>query len=509
MTDAPAAFTELRERLAEVADLGRVARLTGWDQQVMMPPGGAPARAEMMGTLSKIIHEKFTDDRVGELLEELRPYEESLDRESNEASLVRVTRRDYEKARRVPTELRIAMATASSRALPVWNEAKQTSNFALLLPHLRENMELRKEYVRCFEPADEDYDILLDDFEPNMKTAAVREVFQTLKDELLPFIAECATRNDAIDDSILHGSFDPEKQRDLGLKVLRAFGYTDEKWRLDPTPHPFASNTSTDDIRLTTHYRDHDLNTLFANMHEFGHGVYEAQVDKALERTPLCRGVSLGLHESQSRLFENLVGRSKPFWRWAYSLLRETFPQQFSGVELDQLYAAVNKVSPSFIRIDADEVTYNFHVILRFELEQEILAGLDLADLPELWNAKMKEYLGIDVPDDARGVLQDMHWSGGHIGYFPTYSLGNIISVQIWEKALEAIPDLYEQFERGEFTPLREWLGENVHRYGRKFTPVETLEKIVGGPLDAKPYVRYLKSKLGEIYGLTPAGATR
>lgn len=501
----PPAFTELVERLAETADLSRTSRLLFWDQQTQMPAGGAKARAEMIGTLSKNIHQKFTDDRVGELLEELRPYEESLDYESDDASLLRVTRQDYAKAKRVPTELRAEMSAASSRALPVWNQAKQESNFAALLPFLRENMELRKRYVDCFEPADEPYDTLLDDFERGMKTSEVRAVFQTLKDELLPFIAECSARADRVDPSILVGRFDPERQLELSRHVLDRFGFTDDRWRLDYTAHPFASGTSTGDIRLTTHRREDDLNTLFATMHEFGHGVYEAQVAPELERSPLGSGVSLGLHESQSRMWENLVGRSLPFWRFLYPKLQETFPSQFGNVALEDFYGAVNAVRPSLIRIDADEVTYNFHVILRFELEQEILAGMDLALLPEAWNAKMKEYLGIDVPDDARGVLQDMHWSGGHIGYFPTYSLGNVISVQIFEQVQQSIPDLYDQFERGEFAPLREWLGENLHRHGRKFTPQETLVKVVGAPLDAGPYVRYLKQKLGEIYGISVA----
>ena len=504
-----AALQELRDRLAEVADLSRTSRLLFWDQQVMMPPGGAKARSEMVGTLSRLIHDKFVDERVGELLETLRPHEESLDAESDDAALIRVTRRDYEKAVRVPTDLRVEMSRASSTALPVWNKAKQESDFALLLPYLRENMELRKRYVDCFDPADEPYDILLDDFEPQMKTAEVRSVFETLKGELLPFIAEVVERNDQIDTSMFSGTFDPERQREVGREVLEHFGFTDDRFRMDPTAHPFATNTCTTDIRLTTHYREQDLNTLFASMHEFGHGIYEAGVDPALERTPLCRGVSLGLHESQSRMWENLVGRSKPFWKFFLPTLQKAFPSQFGGVELDQFYAAINKVEPSLIRIDADEVTYNFHVILRFELEQEILAGMDLADLPEAWNAKMREYLGVEPQDDAHGVLQDVHWSGGHIGYFPTYSLGNVISVQIWEKAIEAMPDLYEQFERGEFSDLREWLRENLYRHGRKFTPQETLAKVVGGPLDAAPYVRYLKQKLGDIYGIEAAAGAR
>jgi carboxypeptidase Taq len=287
--------------------------------------------------------------------------------------------------------------------------------------------------------------------------------------------------------------------------LLDRFGFRPDSWRLDPTVHPFASGTCPTDIRITTRYFPDRLDSLFSTMHEFGHGLYEHQVDPALDRTPLCRGASMALHESQSRMWENLVGRSLPFWRFFYPQLRDRFPQ-LERVGLETFYGAVNKVQPSLIRVEADEVTYNLHIILRFELEQELMGGeIELRDLPEAWNARMKEYLGIDVPNDAVGVLQDVHWSFGGIGYFPTYSLGNVVSAQIWEKVRDAIPDLDEQFERGEFGALREWLRENLHRHGRKFTPQDTLQRVVGGPIEAGPYVRYLKDKLGQIYGLTEA----
>jgi carboxypeptidase Taq len=491
-------FEELKRRLGEVIDLYRASSLLDWDQQVLMPAGAAALRAEESATLDRLTHERFTSDEIGRLLEDLRTYEESLDPDSDEASLIRVTRRDWEKAKKVPSELRGEMAHAAATALPVWIEARKNSDFASFLPSLERNVELRRRYIECFDG--EPYDILLDDYEEGMKASEVEEVFSELKRELVPLIEEAA-RN-PVDDSFLETTFPIEKQRELNVLILERFGWDENFWRLDEIVHPAAYSMGTTDIRITTRYAEDGLESLYSTMHEFGHGLYERQVDPALERTPLCGGVSLGLHESQSRMWENLVGRSLPFLRWFYPQVQKAFPDQLGSVELEDFYRAVNKIQPTFIRVDADQVTYNLHVILRFELEQEIIGGsVALKDLPEAWNARMKEYLGVDVPDDRRGVLQDVHWSGGGLGYFPTYSLGNVISLQIWEKVREAIPDLDEQFEQGEFGALREWLGQNLHSYGRKFTPKETLLRVAGSPLDSGPYLRYLKDKVGELTG--------
>jgi carboxypeptidase Taq len=489
-------FDQLKQRLAEVDDLRNAASLLFWDQRVMMPPGGSDARAEAVATLGRLAQEHFVAPELGKLLEDLRGLEESFDYDSFEASLIRVTRRDYDKATRVPPELVGEMRKASAVALAAWGPAREHSDFELLRPHLETNLELRHRYVACFEPADETYDVLLDDYEPNMKTAEVREIFDGLKEQLVPLVREIADAG-PVDDSFLRGAFDIDTQREFGLEIARRFGYTDEEWRIDQTPHPFMSSPGTGDIRLTTNYRPDDLSSIFATMHEFGHGVYEWGVDRSLARTPLGTGVSLGVHESQSRTWENLVGRSRSFWRFFYPRLQEAFPEQFGQVDEEAFYRAVNKVQPSLIRIDADEVTYNMHIILRFELEQELIEGrVPVKDLPEAWNARMDEYLGVEVPNDARGVLQDMHWAAGGLGYFPTYSLGNVISVQIWERALEDLSDLDERFERGEFGDLREWLTEHLYRLGRKFTPQETIERVTGSRIDSKPYVRYLREKL-------------
>jgi carboxypeptidase Taq len=489
-------YEQLKERLGQLWDLVKLMALAGWDQQTMMPPQGAGVRARQLATGSKLVHELLVSDELGELLEALRPYEDSLDFDSDEASLIRVTRRDREKELRVPAELREEETRAGAEAYPVWVEARRRSDFELFRPYLERNVELRRRYAECFE-VDEPYDALLDDFEPGMKTAEVRAVFERLKDGLVPLIAEASAQE--IDDSFLGGHFPVAAQKELEQLVLARFGFRDGSWRIDPTEHPFASSLGTSDIRMTTRYPEHELSSVFASMHEGGHALYEHNVSAELERTPLCRGTSLALHESQSRMFENLVGRSLAFWRWGYPHVQRLFPQ-LADVELGDFHRAINRVQPSLIRIEADEATYSLHVILRFELEQELIAGsIDLRGLPAVWNERMQDYLGVEVPDDASGVLQDVHWSRGTLGYFPTYALGNVISVQIWDKVLADVPDLDGRLEQGDLTPLGDWLRERLWRHGRKFTPQETLERVVGGGLDPEPYLRYLNMKLGAL----------
>src|SRR5688572_16863877 len=491
-------FDELKTRLAEVHDLRRTLEMLFWDQTVMMPPGGGSVRGQQLTTLDRIAHEKFVADEIGTLLDGLGEYEQGLDYDSDDASLIRTTRRDYEKARRVPPELAAEMTGAAAEAYDVWAKAREENDFELFLPHLERAVELKRRYIDCFEGYDEPYDVLLDDFESGMKTAEVRAVFEELKTELVPLIA--AVGSTEPDEPFMSGPFDIDAQHQLSLRIIERFGYDPQFFRLDLTVHPFAASSGTQDIRLTTRYKEDDITSLFTAMHECGHGVYEHGVSQTLERTPLCCGVSSALHESQSRLWENIVGRSRPFWNHFYPQVQAAFPDTLGDVEQEAFYRAINRVKPTYIRVDADEATYNLHVILRFELEQELIDGtIALKDLPEAWNSRFEEYLGIPIPSDTVGVLQDVHWSGGSFGYFPTYSLGNIVSVQIWEKALSEIPDLHDQFEQGEFGQLHEWLQTRLYTLGRKFTPQETLERVVGGTIDAGPYVRYLKEKLGAL----------
>src|SRR3954454_23154912 len=487
------ALERLKERLAEVTDLGKVARLLAWDQQTMMPPAGTAHRADQFSTLLCISHERFTDPDVGRLLEELRPVEDSLEPDSDDGALIRLVRRDYEKAVNVPASLRAEMARASAEARPVWVKAKAESDFASFLPSLERIVELKLQYVDCVaDGAAERYDVLLDDYEPQTSTAEVRELFAELKPPLVELIAELRERD--VDTSFLEGDFPPERQRALAYEVTDLFGHRPDSWRIDPTEHTFASGPGRDDVRITTNYHPDSLHSFFSTMHEYGHGLYSHQQPEHLERLPTGGPCSLGIHESQSRLWENLVGRSLPFWRFFYPRLQETYPEQFGGVELDRFLPAINRSKPGLIRIDADEVTYGMHVMLRFEIEQDIVEGrVELKDLLTVWNQKMWDYLGVEVPDDTHGVLQDVHWSGGSMGYFSTYLIGTVASVQIWQAAQGDLPDLEEQVGRGEFAPLREWLGEHVHALGRKFSPQETLRRATGSAIAADPYLDYLR----------------
>ena len=487
------AYDELRERLAAISDLGCASGVLGWDQRVSMPPLGAEARAETLATLQRIAHELFVDDEIGRLLDRLAPLEEEHPYDSDEASLVRVTRHDWEKARRVPAALRAEMTLEAARGHEAWIEARRRSDFASFLPFLRRNVELKQRYIECFDWSDSPYTVLLDDYEPFMTTTEVAAIF----DRLRPALSELIRTAPEVDASCLTGDYPPEQQRAFAERVLATLGLTDGSWRLDPTVHPFCSSLANRDIRLTTRYQPDDLESLWSTLHEAGHGLYGHGIADSLERTPLASSPSLGLNESQSRTWENLVGRSRPFWTYWYEPLQETFPQVLGGVALDEFVRAINRTEPGLIRVDADETTYSLHIILRFELEQEIVAErIALEDLPEAWNARMRELLGVEVPDDARGVLQDVHWSGGGMGYFPTYALGNVISLQIWAKVREALPDLDEQLAAGDPGALSSWLRDNLYSLGRKLTPKETLERVTGSAeIDPEPYVAYLSEK--------------
>jgi carboxypeptidase Taq len=498
-----ASFEELRQRLATVNDLSRAIQVLGWDMQTYMPPAGAEARGEQLGTLVRFAHEQLTDPKLGELLEQLRGFEEGHDYDSFEASTVRVARRDHEKAVRVPADLREALMRGASDGYAAWLRAREAVDYSLLLPDLEKNLELRRRYVECFAPYDDPYNVVLDDYEPGMKTSEVATIFETLKGALVPMIQSLSDA-EPIDDSCLHGSFDVGVQRRFALDLMKKWGMELESWRLDDTVHPFMTSFGPTDIRLTTRFDEHDLMGLFSCLHEWGHGIYERQVDPAYARGPLAHGTSSAFHESQSRMWENLVGRNLATWKYFYPQLQEAFPSQFGDVSLETFHRAINKVQRSLIRVDADEFTYCLHIILRFELEREMLTGaLPLRDLPEAFADKMEQYLGLRPSNVVEGAIQDVHWSDSGFGYFPTYALGNVVSVQLWERAEADVGDLEEQFERGDFAPLREWLGENVHRHGRAFTGQELLQRATGSGMDPAPYLGYLERKLGQLTGAT------
>jgi carboxypeptidase Taq len=497
------AITRLRERLAELEDLRAASVLLGWDQQTMMPPGGGPQRAEALATLQRFRHELFISDETGRLIEEARNALGGLPDDSDDRCLVRFASRRWEKARQVAASLAAELTRAGSVGQEAWIDARRRNDFEAFVPYLKHNLDLGKRYVDCFDQFDCAYDALLDDYEPDMKAAEVARLFRQLKDELVPLLAELSRHS--VNDSFLHGSFPVPAQKQLVDDVLALMGFDRAQWRLDDAVHPFATSLGATDVRITTRWDESYFpGALFGAMHECGHGLYEAGIAPSLQRTPLGHGLSLGVHESQSRLWENMVGRGQAFSHVLAPLVSRAFGTEVAAADL---FRAVNRMRPSLIRVEADEVTYGLHVIMRFELEQELIEGrLRVEDLPEAWNARMKDYLGVDVPDDTHGVLQDVHWSSGLMGYFPTYALGNMIAGQLWHQAHEDVSDLEEQIQAGELGGLRSWLVDNVHRHGAKFTTSELLQRVVGRGIEVEPFIAYLRAKLSKVYeiSLTP-----
>ena len=497
-------LAELKKHLGQVDDLNRASAVLGWDQQTYMPKKGVSPRSEILATLGKLSHEFFTADGIGKLLDDLQAYAAKLDYDSDEASLIRVTKREYDKAKRVPAKLVEELTRTAVLAEQAWEHAREQSDFKMFQPHLEKIVALEIQLAECLGYDERIYDALLDQYEPGMKTNQVAAIFDTLKQDLVPLVKAISAKTDSVSDEVLHREYDEQKQWDFGVDAIKKFGFDFEAGRQDKSAHPFTTGFGLGDTRITTRvYRDFLSPALFGTLHECGHALYDMGTRPELERTPLAGGASLGVHESQSRLWENLVGRSCGFWKHYFPKLQATFPEQLKDQTLDSFYRAVNKVYPSLIRVEADEVTYSLHIMLRFEMENELIERkLKVADVPEAWNAKMKSYLGIVPPNDAQGCLQDIHWSYGSIGYFSTYSLGSMFSVQLWEKAVKDIPSIPAQIEQGEFADLLGWLRKNVHQHGRKFTLDELAKKITGESLQSRSYVAYLKKKFGAIYGV-------
>lgn len=492
---------QLKAILGEVSDLAHAAAVLEWDQNVNMPPGGGEARGRQLGTLAKISQEKATSDEVGRLLEDLKG--EFVGADTDEAALIRLATRNYEKARRVPAEFVAERAIVTTKAFDAWVQAKGKSDFSIFRPHLENVMELVKKYISFFPPADHPYDILLDDYEPGMKTAEVREIFDDLRPRQVGLIKQISSAKQVKDDFV-HRKYNEKKLWNYGETIIGRFGYDWSRGRQDKAPHPFETSFSVNDVRITNRFETaNPLATLFSAMHEAGHAMYEQGVNPSYERTSLENGASMAVHESQSRLWENLVGRSLPFWEHFYPDFKKTFPSQLDGVNVKSFYKAINQVEPSLIRVNADEATYNLHIMLRLELEIGMVEGaVAIKDLPEIWNAKMQEYLGITPPDDAKGVLQDIHWSAGLLGYFSTYALGNLVSAQLWEGINTDIEDLGDQIRKGKFDALLGWLRGKIHVFGRKYDPQDLVQRVTGSKIDAGPYIRYLTGKFSDIYGL-------
>ncbi len=499
-----AKFQELKTRLLEVNDISSAAGLLHWDQSTYMPPGGAAARARQTATLDRIAHEKFTDPAIGKLLDALTPYEKSLDYDSNEASLIRVTRRKYERAIKIPAAFMAKVTTHTSESYQVWTEARPANDFERVRPYLEKTLEYSRECANFYPGYDHIADPLIEPRDYGMKAADVSRVFGELRKELVP-IASAITSQPPADDACLHKHYPEEQQLEFGMKVAKQIGYDLHRGRQDKTHHPFMTKFSLGDVRITTRTKEDSLGeALFCTMHETGHALYEQGIKLEFEGTPLARGTSAGVHESQSRLWENIVGRSKGFWKCFYPHLQNTFLEQLGSVPLDTFYRAINKVEKSLIRTKADEVTYNLHVMLRFDFELALLEGeMEIKDLPNAWRERFEADFGIAPPDDKDGVMQDVHWYFGLIGgSFQGYTLGNILGAQFYAKALEAHPEIPNNIEKGEFSTLHTWLKNNIYQHGSKFTAPEIIERATGKPMTIEPYIDYLRTKYGELYTL-------
>ncbi len=497
-------LTELKTLLMEVFDLEHIGALLNWDEATYMPPGGAPARGRQSSLIARLAHEKSIAPVVGKLLDDLRPYEESLPYDSDDASLIRVARREYERSIKVPPQFIGEVYAHFSKIYNAWVVAHPANDFKSLEPLLEKGVDLSRRLSDFFPGYQHIADPLIDFADYGMKATTLRTLFAQLRRELIP-IVQTITSQPPADDSCIKQHYPQADQLAFGLEVIKQLGYDFNRGRQDLTHHPFMTKFSLGDVRITTRVDENDLSgCLFSTIHESGHAMYEQGIRMELEGTPLAHGVSAGLHESQSRTWENLVGRSRGFWEYFYPKLQARFPSQLSQVSVDTFYRAVNKVQHSLIRTEADELTYNLHVMIRFDIELALLEGnLLVRDLPEYWHGRYNADMGMRAPDDRDGVMQDVHWFSGPVGgSFQGYTLGNIMGGLFFSQALKAHPEIPSQMSQGKFDTLHSWLVENVYQHGCKFTANELIEKVTGGPLTIEPYIAYLKTKYGELYKL-------
>ena len=505
-TGKPDELTELERTLEEVYELRYAARSLEWDQWTLMPESAAEDRGRQLAAVQSMAHERFTDPRVGELLEELKPLEEGCSYNAYEASLARVTRREYEREKRKPSELVRRLAEHSGVSYAAWVRSKRENNFEIARPHLERSLDLSLEMAECLRDGDESHaDTLLALADPGLSAEKISGVFSELRTSLAP-LARRLAEEPPPDDSCLQGRYQVRDKLAFAEEVIGRLGYDFSRGRHDLADNPFMSRLSANDVRVVTWEKEGDLRRpLFASLHEAGHALYEQGVSPQFAGTPLGEGNSTSLHESQSRLFENVVGRSRPFWEFFYSSLQKRFPNELGCVSLDTFCRAINLVRPSLIRTQADEVTYNLHVVMRFDFELALLKGdLAVRDLPEAWRERMRKDLGIVPEDDREGCLQDPHWyDEGVGGLFHGYALGNLLAAQFYAAALREHPDVPAEMAAGEFGALRGWLSNNVWRHGGKLTAEEVVEEATGSPIAVEPFVGYLRSKYGELYGIS------
>lgn len=496
------AYDELTKHVRQTSLLGSIEAVLGWDERCMMPAAGTEQRAEQITLLSGIIHERLTDPRVGECLDKLRESALVADPYSEAGATVRQIRRQYEKRTKLPKTLVEELAHTAIIGQHTWQEARQKDDFAMFAPVLEKMVELKRQQAEALGYAEVPYDALLDEFEQGELTSRLTKILGALRDELVPLVAKIRDSGRAPDIGLLERKYPVDLQRSFGRAAASKIGFDFNRGRLDVTAHPFCTGLGPNDCRITTRYDENFFNGgFFGILHESGHGIYDQGLRPDQYGLPLGEAVSMGIHESQSRMWEIMVGRGVPFWKYLYGSARQTFRGALAGVPLGRFYGAINDVRPSLIRVEADEFTYNLHILIRFELEQALISGeLKVADLPAAWNEKYRDYLGIVVPSNADGVLQDIHWSAGLFGYFPTYSLGNLYAAQFFEQADQDLGGLDRQIERGEFQHLGKWLKTKIHTHGQRYTASELVERITGKPLSHEPLLKHLRAKYDLLY---------
>jgi carboxypeptidase Taq len=497
-------YEKLCAHTREVALLNSTQSLLGWDERTKLPPAGGEYRAQQMSYLAGVIHKKQTAPDVGEWLVELAASPLAADPHSETGADIVNLKRDYDRKTKLPQSLVEELAKLSVLGQQLWVEARKANDFARFRPLLERMFELKRQEAAAVGYEKEPYDALLDEYEPGAKTAEVAQALAGLRVQLVPLVAQIAASKRRPNLAALKGNYPVNLQEKFGQQATESIGFDFKRGRLDVTDHPFCGGAGPNDVRLTTRYDDALSGAFFSTLHEAGHGIYEQGLLPDRYGLPTGEAVSLGIHESQSRMWENFVGRSRPFWEHFFSKAQSTFPDALKTVQLDDFYFAINDVRPSLIRTESDEVTYNLHILIRFELELALVNDqLKVADLPAAWNAKYREYLGIESPTDSDGVLQDVHWSGGAIGYFSTYSLGNLYAAQLFEAAGRDLGDLHAMFRRGEFFPLRDWLRKNIHSQGRRYPAAELARRVTGVPLSHDALLRHLRGKFGPLYGLS------
>ena len=497
-------YEELCRNASRTALLGSIEELLGWDERTLMPPANAQHRAEQMTLISGMIHQRWTDQRLGDLLDELAESSLADDEHSDTGTTIRRLRHERNKKVKLPQALVEELTHTAVMGQNAWQEARGNDDFSAFQPWLEKIVVLKRQEAQALGYEQSAYDALLDDYEPDERTSKVAAVLADLRARLVELVGRIAQSDRRPDISILTRSYATDRQEAFGRQTAARIGFDFDRGRLDVTTHPFCSTHGPHDCRITTRYNERFFNeAFFGILHEAGHGIYEQGLRTDQHGLPLGQATSLGIHESQSRLWENLVGRSLPFWKFLFPQAQECFPAALGDVKLDDFYFAVNRVQPSLIRVEADEATYNLHILIRFELEQDLLEErLAVADLPAAWNEKYRQYLGIEPTGNANGVLQDIHWSGGAIGYFPTYSLGSLYASQLFAQADADLGGLDQQFAQGEFEPLRSWLNENVHQEGQRYSAAQLIERITGKPLSCEPLMKHLWEKLGPLYGI-------